>query len=107
MGDVEISDDRTQHTALTIAATNSKRDGTEMVRILLSKGASPSELVSANVEENELSRGMRYWIDKARRVGVPSFEELDHLSKLSPMDRIHELDYAVVGQEAAVSTIQG
>lgn len=94
------------HTALSIAATNGKRDGTEMVRILLSKGADPSELVSAGVNEKELNRGMRYWIDKARRVGVPARVELAHMAKLPPMDRIHELDYAVVGEEAAISMVQ-
>ena len=93
-------------TALTVAATNTKRDGTEMVRILLSKGASPEELAAVGVDEDKLSRGMLYWIHKARRVGVPSKDALHHLSKLSPMDRIHELDYAVVGEEAAVSVIQ-
>ena len=95
------------HTALTIAATNSKRDGTEMVRILLSKGARPTELVSANVDEKELGRGMRYWINKSRRLTVPSPEDLEHASKTPPMDRIHEMDYAVMGQESAVSIIQG
>ena len=93
-------------TALVIAATNKRRDGTEMVRILLSKGANPSELAAAKVEEKSLNIGMKYWIDKARRVGVPAREELLHLKNTPPMDRIHELDYAVVGEEAAVTVIQ-
>lgn len=93
-------------TALVIAATNAKRDGTEMVRILLSKGADPYELIDGGVDEEVLGLGMKYWIDKARRVRVPSREELEHMGNLPPMDRIHELDYAVVGEEAAVSVIQ-
>ena len=95
-----------RHTALTIAATNPKRDGTEMVRILLSKGADHEDLAKANINEEGLGRGMRYWLDKARRLGVPSPEILKHMSKLPPLDRIHELDFAVVGQESAISTIQ-
>lgn len=93
-------------TALTIAATNSKRDGTEMVRILLSKGANPDEISMCGVEEKALGLGMRYWLDKARRVGVPNKSKLAHLKSTPPMDRLHELDYAVVGEEAAVSVIQ-
>jgi hypothetical protein len=93
-------------TSLVIAATNLKRDGTDMVRILLSKGAKPTELEDAKVDETQLCLGMKYWIDKARRVGIPPIDELRHMANLSPMDRIHELDYAVVGQEAAVALIQ-
>lgn len=77
-----------------------------MVRILLSKGADPSELAKAKVDEGQLGLGMKYWIDKGRRVGIPPAEELAHMAHLSPMDRIHELDYAVVGEEAAVAVIQ-
>lgn len=93
-------------TALTIAATNTKRDGTEMVRILLSKGANPTELSDAGVDEKALGVGMRYWLDKARRVGVPNKEDITHFKKTPPMDRLYELDYAVVGEEAAVHEIQ-
>ena len=93
-------------TALVIATLNPKRDGTEMVRILLSKGANPFELIEANVDEATLSRGMKYWIKKARRIGIPPRDELEHMAKLPPTDRIYELDYAVIGEEAAVSVIQ-
>ena len=122
-------------TALVIAATNERRDGTEMLRILLSKGASPKELDAAEVDGTSLGLGMKYWIDKANRVGkslyqsllgfdwlhyelassnqnlicqpgVPHPRELCHLKKVPHMDRIHELDYAVVGEEAAVSVIK-
>ena len=93
-------------TALTIAATNQKRDGTEMLRILLSKGANPDEISSAGVDEKSLGLTMRYWLDKARRIGVPNQNKLAHLKKTPPMDRLHELDYAVVGEEAAVSVIR-
>lgn len=101
-----LPDHRPQRTALTIATMNTKRDGTEMVRILLSKGASPEELVSANINETKLGRGMRYWINKSRRKGMPSPEMLKQFSHLSPMDRMHEMDYTVVGQESAVSFVQ-
>ena len=93
-------------TALVIAATNPKRDGTEMVRILLSKGANPEEIFTAGVDEKSLGLGMRYWLDKARRIGVPSQTKLAHMKKTPPMHHLHELDYAVVGEEAAVSVIQ-
>jgi hypothetical protein len=94
------------NTALTIAAMNQKRDGTEMVRVLLSKGANADELAAAKIDEHLLSLGMRYWLDKSRRVGVPNQAKLAHMKKTPPMDRLHELDYAVVGEEAAVSVIQ-
>ena len=93
-------------TALVIAATNPKRDGTEMVRILLSKGANPEEISTAGVDEKSLGLGMRYWLDKARRIGVPSQTKLAHMKKTPPMHHLHELDYAVVGEEAAVNVIQ-
>ena len=101
-----IEKDRVPKTALVIAATNQKREGTEMLRILLSKGADPTELISAGVDEKTLSLGMKYWVDKARRIGIPARDELLHMAKLPPMHRIHELDYAVVGEEAAVSVMQ-
>lgn len=94
------------NTALTIAAMNQKRDGTEMVRVLLSKGANADELAEAKIDEHLLGLGMRYWLDKSRRVGVPNQAKLAHMKKTPPMDRLHELDYAVVGEEAAVSVIQ-
>ena len=106
-GDDDVSEQNiVPTTALVLAATNSKRDGTEMVRILLSKGARPSELSDANVDESLLNRGMKYWIKKARRIGIPPMDELRHMAHLSPMDRIHELDYAVVGEEPAVAVVQ-
>ena len=93
-------------TPLVIAATNKRRDGTEMVHILLSKGANPDELSSAKIDETALGLGMKYWLDKARRVGIPNQRELNHMKKTPPMDRLHEIDYAVVGEEAAVNVIQ-
>ena len=97
----------TMVTALTIAATNQKRDGTEMIPVLLSKGSKPEELSAAGIDEKSLGLAMRYWLDKARRVVVPSQSDLAHVACIPPMDRLHELDYAVVGQEAAIDVIQG
>ena len=97
----------TMVTALTIAATNQKRDGTEMIPVLLSKGAKPEELSVAGIDEKSLGLGMTYWLNKARRVVVPSQSDLAHVACIPPMDRLHELDYAVVGQEAAIDVIQG
>lgn len=102
----EMKSSTSTNTALTIAATNQKRDGMEMVRVLLSKGANPDELAAAKIDEQLLGLGMRYWLDKSRRVGVPNQIKLAHMKKTPPMDRLHELDYAVVGEEAAVSVIQ-
>ena len=96
----------TMKTALVIAATNSKRDGTEMVRILLSKGAKPSELAMSGVDEKLLGTGMKYWLDKAKRVPIPDQGMLAHARFTPPMDRLHELDFAVVGQEAAISVVK-
>ena len=93
-------------TALVISATNSKRDGTEMVRVLLSKGAKPSELAMCGVDEKMLGNGMKYWLDKASRVPIPDQGMLAHARFTPPMDRLHELDFAVVGQEAAISVVK-
>ena len=53
-----------------------------------------------------LGLGMKYWLNKACQVGVPNRTKIVHMKKTPPMDRLHELDYAVVGEEAAVSVIQ-
>lgn len=101
-----MASDSSVKTALAIAATNPKRDGTEMVRILLSKGANPDEISAAGIDMKSLGLGMRYWLDKARRIGATEQSELSHAKKLPPMDRVLELNYAVVGQEAAIEVIQ-
>mmetsp|Transcript_5310 Transcript_5310/g.9970 ORF Transcript_5310/g.9970 Transcript_5310/m.9970 type:complete len:128 (+) Transcript_5310:127-510(+) len=68
---VENRADTTPHTALTIAATNSKRDGTDYGANLAFEGIQADELISAGVNEEGLNQGIKYWIDKARRFDVP------------------------------------
>ena len=93
-------------TALVIAATNNKRDGTELLRVLLSKGANVQELESVQIKEKDLNRTMRYWISKSRRIKKPSAEMLEQLQKQAPADKFHELDYAVIGEEICIATMK-
>lgn len=99
-------------TALTIAVRNTKLDGTEAVRILLSKGADPTQLAAAGIDEKDdefaeqLNVTMRHWLAVARKVGIQSEKTKEHLKKLPPMDRMHELHYSIVGEEAAVALMK-
>ena len=99
-------------TALTLAVDNTKFDGTEMVRLLLSKGANPEQLEAAGIDEEsfeyreQLNVSMRYWLSVARRVGVQDEVMRAHLAKLPSMDRMHELHYSIVGEEPAVALIK-
>ena len=75
-------------TALTIAVRNTKLDGTEAVRILLSKGADPTQLAAAGIDEKDdefaeqLNVTMRHWLAVARKVGIQSEKTKEHLKKL-------------------------
>ena len=99
-------------TALTIAIKNKKRDLTEMVRLLLSKGADPTALAAAGIDEDgdeyheQLNETMRHWIGVARRVGVQPEHIKKVLANNPPMDRMHECNYAVVGEEPALTLIK-
>jgi len=99
-------------TALTLAVRNTKLDGTEMVRLLLSKGADPGQLAAAGIDESseefeeQLNVTMRHWLAVARQVGTQSDKTKAHLKKLHPMDRMHELHYSIVGEEAAVALLK-
>ena len=65
-------------TALTLAVTNKIRDGTSMVRLLLSRGASPSFIrrhADANVE-TQLNHTMKYWLERAEAAPHPSVQVL-------------------------------
>ena len=78
-------------TALVLAATNQLRDGTEMVRLLLSKRADPAELEAAGVDTTKLNITMQYWLQVARQSPKISDEDLEHLRKNPPMHKKHEL----------------
>eukprot|EP00505_MAST-04D_sp_SCG-Rhode-Island_P000067 Stramenopile-MAST_4_protein_67 len=93
-------------TALVIAATNTKRDGTELVRVLLSKGSSPDELEAAGIDIKYLNRSKRYWIYKSQRIKKPSLDIIKELKYQAPADTFHELDYAVIGEETAIATVK-
>ena len=99
-------------TALTLAVDNKKFDGTEMVRLLLSKGANPEQLEAAGIDEGsseyreQLNVSMRHWLSVARRVVVQDEAMRAHLAKFPSMDRMHELHYSIVGEEPAVALIK-
>ena len=99
-------------TALTLAVDNKKFDGTEMVRLLLSKGANPEQLEAAGIDEGsseyreQLNVSMRHWLSVARRVGVQDEKMKAHLAHLPSMDKMHELHYSIVGEEPAVALIK-
>jgi len=92
-------------TALTLAVTNTKFDGTNMVRMLLSMGADPAEIDKAGIIVKDLNITMQYWLRKAKAVGRKSKEDLEFLEKAPPMHRMHELQYALVGQFVAIDMI--
>ena len=95
-------------TALTLAVTNKIRDGTSMVRLLLSRGASPSFIrrhADANVEA-QLNHTMKYWLERAEAAPHPSVQVLHHLAKCPPMHRLHEINYALIGQDVAIQMVK-
>ena len=86
-------------TALTLAAKNEQYDGTEMVRILLARGADQAQL--AEVPEDCMNRTMRYWRTRAceRRV----FKQ--KMLKAFKLEGLREVEFAVVGEQAATTAI--
>ena len=90
-------------TALTLAATNKSRDGTEMVRLLLSKRADPSELEQAGIDNEKLNITMRYWLDISKKSPKLTDEDLQHLERAPPMNKKHELAYAIVGERLSLA----
>ena len=92
-------------TALTLAVTNAKFDGSSMVRLLLSMGADPAEIDKAGIVEKELNITMQYWFRKAKAIGRKSKKDLERLELVPPMHRLHELQYALVGQFVAMNMI--
>jgi SpoVK/Ycf46/Vps4 family AAA+-type ATPase len=90
-------------TALTLAATNKSRDGTEMVRLLLSKRADPSELRQAGIDTEKLNITMQYWLDISNKSPKLTDEDMKHLEKARPMHKKHELAYAIVGERLSLA----
>ena len=88
-------------TALVVAATNERRDGTEIVRILLSKGAKPEELEKYGIDESGLNRTMKYWLAKARKIGTPADHILEHMKQYPPMDRVSHCLLSIPRLESA------
>jgi ankyrin repeat protein len=78
-------------TALSLAATNSRWDGTEMVRLLLSKRADPSVLATAGVDVKKLNVTMQYWLGISEASPPISDEDVKHLENTAPMHKMHEL----------------
>eukprot|EP00937_MAST-01D_sp_MAST-1D-sp2_P001925 g1925.t1 len=99
-------------TALTLAAKNTQYDGTEMVRVLLARGADPTCLESllhvgeedggggddaGESAQHHLNRTMRYWVARARE--RRRFN--DTLLRKFRLDGLREVEFAVVGEQAA------
>jgi uncharacterized membrane protein YgcG len=93
-------------TALTLAITNPKLDGTEMVRLLLSKSATTTGLAAAKIDVDKLNVTMQHWLAKAMKTPPLSKEDLEHRAKLPPMHKMCELKYALVGQEVALNKFE-
>jgi hypothetical protein len=93
----------TNATALTLAATNEKRDGTEMVRLLLSKRADPAELERAGIDIKKLNIAMQYWLQISKKSPKLTDEDLKHLANAPPMHKMHELAYAIVGERLSLT----
>jgi hypothetical protein len=78
-------------TALSLAATNDRWDGTEMVRLLLSKRADPSVLEMVGVDVKQLNVTMQYWLGVSGTSPPISDEHVKHLECTAPMHKMHEL----------------
>ena len=97
-------------TALTLAVMNEKNDCTEMVRLLLSLGSLPTEidlvLTTKESRKKYINRTMKYWLKHSKQMGRPDPVILKQYKHLPPMDKLHEIQYAVVGQKPAVAAIE-
>ena len=93
-------------TALALAITNKKLDGAEMVRLLLSKSATTSGLAGAGIDVEKLNITMRHWLKVAMVTPPPSKEDLAFLKNTAPMDKMHELKYALVGQQVGLDMFE-
>ena len=77
-----------------------------MVRLLLSKGADPTQLDAAKINVAELNCTMRYWIAVATATPPPTPEDLEHLAKTPPMHKMHEIKYSLIGQDIACEMVK-
>jgi len=111
--DADVNATMERETALTIAIKSPKgEDSTEVVRLLLSKGADPAQMTTAGIDENgeayreQLNETMRHWLAVARRVGMQPPHVKEALAACPPMHRMHELNFSVVGEEPALALIK-
>jgi len=86
-----MMDDTTPVSALVLAATNDKWDGTEMLRLLLSKRADPSVLHRAGISIDSLNITMQYWLEICMNSSPISDDDIKHREKCAPMHKMHEL----------------
>ena len=86
-------------TALSLAIKNKKYDGTDMTRLLLSKGADVSSM-----EGLKLNVTMEYWMEQARIFPVDETRR----KRLAPfnLSNIVELPYCVIGQRFAMHSLR-
>eukprot|EP00930_Biecheleria_cincta_P057178 TRINITY_DN43151_c0_g1_i1.p1 TRINITY_DN43151_c0_g1~~TRINITY_DN43151_c0_g1_i1.p1 ORF type:complete len:763 (-),score=151.31 TRINITY_DN43151_c0_g1_i1:148-2436(-) len=97
---------RENTTALTLALGSKSCDGTEMVRSLLAQGADPNQMSLLDAESQACvgeNVSMCYWLERARKRPVTELR-MERLQNIN-LERLPKLEYAVVGQEAAVRYI--
>jgi len=86
----------TNTTDLTLTVTNKSKDGTEMVLLLLSKRADPSELEQADLDNEKLNITMRYSLGESEKSPKIIDEDLQHLGRTPPMNKMQKLADAIV-----------
>ena len=85
-------------TPLTLAVKNEQFDGTEMVRVLLARGADQAQLAEV---EPLLNKTMQYW--RLRAQERRPFQQ--RMLKAFKLEGLREVEFAVVGEQAATTAI--
>jgi hypothetical protein len=103
--DTECVQGERKRSPLACAILNKERDGTPMVRLLLSLGASTSsidnDLEACDAVRSNLT--MQYWMDVSRGINVQP--KLKGMLKQCNLQQLPEVHYAAIGQRSAISMI--
>jgi hypothetical protein len=101
--DVNITMPEEPTTVLQLAIVNDNYDGTEMTRLLLSKGADHSNIKSLIKRTEKFNVTIDYWLGQATL--YPNTKELSEKLRMLNLVKLPEIFFGAVGERLAVNLL--
>lgn len=93
---------------LSRAVANGSYDGTEMARMLLSKGADEASLLKSCIVEPSMIENnlcLSYWLNRAKK--FPKDQRRKQKLRNFDLEKVDELEFGIIGEEPALRMVIG